>query len=55
MTQAEKLQNAADLHKAMGMMNHLRGDKDQADRDFANCQQWAAWASIARIRDGQGI
>jgi hypothetical protein len=55
MTQSEKLQNAANLHNAIATMNSLRGDPEQAKRDFGNCDQYATWASQARIKEGRGI
>lgn len=55
MTQSEKLQNAANLHRGIGIMNSLRGDAEQAKRDFENCTRYADWASQARIRAGEGI
>jgi hypothetical protein len=55
MTQSEKLHNAANLHNAIATMNSLRGDPEQAKRDFGNCDQYATWASQARIKEGRGI
>lgn len=55
MTTTEKLQTAADLHKAIATMNQLRGNAEQARKDLGNCDQYAQWASQARIKDGRGI
>ena len=55
MTQSEKLQAAANLHKAIATMNELRGDTEQAQRDWKNCEFYSDEASKARFAKKYGV